>query len=168
MDNNDKTTNLNESNGFNQGTQQAPYGDNQYSQNQQSQYNNTQYNGAQYNQGQNQQAYNQQQYGQQNFNQPYQAPVYQPNIEDQSVLSVGQWMVTMLLLALPCVGLIMAFVWAFGQGNVHRKNFCRAHLIWMAIALAIYLVLVIILVAMGLSMSDVLYDALRSNSYSYY
>ncbi len=149
MDNNGNTTN-NDSNGFNQGTQQAPYGDTQYSQNQQAY---------------GQQQYNQQQYNQPNYNQSYgQPPVYQPNIEDQSPLSVGQWMLTILVLNLGCIGLIMAFVWAFGQGNVHRKNFCRGWLIWEAIALVLVIIFVIIFVATGLSMSDVF----ESSSYTYY
>ena len=67
--------------------------------------------------------------------QQFQQPVYQQPTEDTSVMSVGQWILTTLILALPCVGLIMAFVWGFGSGNVNRKNYCRAWLIWYAIGI---------------------------------
>jgi hypothetical protein len=60
--------------------------------------------------------------------------------EDTTPLTVGQWFVTMLILALPLVGIIMLFVWAFGDGNLNRKNYCRAALIWAAIALVIVIV----------------------------
>jgi hypothetical protein len=48
-------------------------------------------------------------------------------------LSTGEWFVTILVLAIPVIGLIMHFVWAFGAGNVGRRNFCRAALLWVAV-----------------------------------
>ena len=33
------------------------------------------------------------------------------------VMSVGEWMLTLLILALPLVNIIMLFVWAFGGGT---------------------------------------------------
>ena len=112
--------------------------------------NENQYNGQQYNQPN----YNQQQYNQQQFNPQYQAPMYQPPVEDTTPLSVGQWMLTTLVLALPCVGLIMGFVWGFGDGNVNRKNFARAFLIWEAIAVGLYILFAIILAVAGFSLLD--------------
>ena len=87
----------------------------------------------------NQQTTNQQTtYQQPVYQQPvYQQPVYQQPVQDTSVMSVGQWMLTTLVLALPCIGLIMSFVWAFGNGNVNRKNYCRAWLIWYVIAIVL-------------------------------
>jgi hypothetical protein len=53
-------------------------------------------------------------------------------------LTVGEWFVTMLVLAIPLVNIIMGLVWAFGSGgNINRRNYCRAALIWMAIAIVI-------------------------------
>jgi hypothetical protein len=85
---------------------------------------------------------NQPNFNQPNFNQPNfnQAPIYQVPTEDTTPLSTGQWMLTTLVLALPCIGLIMAFVWAFGNGNVNRRNYSRATLIWMAISIGIALI----------------------------
>ena len=62
-------------------------------------------------------------------------PLEQP----EKPLSTGEWFVTLLVLALPLVGLIMYFVWGFGAGNVSRRNFCRAALIWLGIGAALAL-----------------------------
>jgi heme/copper-type cytochrome/quinol oxidase subunit 2 len=48
-------------------------------------------------------------------------------------LTTGEWFITLLVLALPVIGLIMYFVWGFGDGNRSRRNFCRATLLWFAI-----------------------------------
>jgi fatty acid desaturase len=48
-------------------------------------------------------------------------------------LSTGEWFVTLLVLALPLIGFIMYFVWAFGSGNLGRRNFCRAALLWLVV-----------------------------------
>jgi hypothetical protein len=55
------------------------------------------------------------------------------NETPEKPLSTGEWFVTLLVLALPLIGLIMHFVWAFGDGNVGRRNFCRAALLWVAV-----------------------------------
>jgi hypothetical protein len=60
--------------------------------------------------------------------------------DDNTPLTTGQWFVTMLILAIPLVGLVMLFVWAFGGGNLNRRNYCRAALIWVAIAVGIGLI----------------------------
>ena len=61
-------------------------------------------------------------------------------------LSTGEWFLTLLVLAIPLVGIIMYFVWAFGAGNVNRTNFCRAGLLWMAIG---FVLAILFLVAFG-------------------
>ena len=61
---------------------------------------------------------------------------------DSNPMSVGDWFITILVLAIPIVGLIMYLVWAFGgSGNVNRKNYCIAMLIWCVIGLALAFVL---------------------------
>ena len=52
-------------------------------------------------------------------------------------LSTGEWFLTMFILGIPLVGIVMYFVWAFGAGNINRANFCRAGLIWLAIAITL-------------------------------
>lgn len=55
-------------------------------------------------------------------------------------LSVGQWVLTIFLLAIPIVNIVMLFVWAFGGNKDERENFAKASLIWMLIGIAITLV----------------------------
>lgn len=55
-------------------------------------------------------------------------------------MTIGQWMVTLLVLAIPFVNIIMYLVWAFSDaGNVNRKTFCQASLLWGLIGVSIWL-----------------------------
>lgn len=78
--------------------------------------------------------------------QPYQP--YQQNYEsgmDQTPLSMGEWILTILVMMIPCVGLIIYLVWAFGKnGNVNRRNYCRAYLIIYAVILVISILFVVV------------------------
>ncbi|NLK93629.1 MAG: hypothetical protein GX275_00365 [Clostridiales bacterium] len=60
--------------------------------------------------------------------------------EDNKVMTVGQWVITILVYSIPCVNIVMMFVWAFGSGNNNRKNYSRAMLIYMAIGIVLYLI----------------------------
>ena len=63
---------------------------------------------------------------------------------DPSPMSVKDWFITIFILSIPVVGIVMDLVWAFGStGNLNRRNFCRASLLWVVIALAIFLVLML-------------------------
>ena len=54
--------------------------------------------------------------------------------QDSSVMTVQDWVITILIVSLPIIGLIMLFVWAFGSGtNQNKVNFAKASLIWAAI-----------------------------------
>jgi hypothetical protein len=65
---------------------------------------------------------------------------------NEKPMSVGDWFVTLLILAIPLVNIIMYLVWAFSSGvNLNKQNFCRATLIWMAIGIVIYIVLIVVL-----------------------
>ncbi len=69
------------------------------------------------------------------------APV---NPQSQGVLTIGEWMITLLIAAIPLVGFIMLFVWAFGGNtNVNKANWAKATLIWFAIILGLYLLIAI-------------------------
>ena len=60
---------------------------------------------------------------------------------NKAVMTMGEWLITLIVLAIPCVNVIMYFVWAFGNGNGNRKNFCRAGLIVMAVGIVLSLIL---------------------------
>lgn len=84
-------------------------------------------------------------------------PVY--NSQDNSPLSVGQYVGMMILGGLPVIGFILLLVWAFGSDtNLNKKNYAKAILIVMLIAIAVSIVLTILLggvfAALFSSMSD--------------
>ena len=60
---------------------------------------------------------------------------------NKAVMTMGEWLITLIVLAIPCVNVIMYCVWAFGNGNENRKNFCRAGLIVMAVGIVLTLIL---------------------------
>lgn len=58
------------------------------------------------------------------------------DLNKNGTLTVGEWVVTLLITAIPLIGLIMLFVWAFSAGtNPNKANFAKAALIWVAIAI---------------------------------
>lgn len=54
-------------------------------------------------------------------------------------LDAKEWALTIFISGLPIIGFIMVLVWAFSEGNIHRKNWAQGTLILMVIALAIAL-----------------------------
>lgn len=53
-------------------------------------------------------------------------------------MTVGDWFIAILVTAIPLVGIIMLFVWAFGSNtNINKANWAKATLIWMAVGIAI-------------------------------
>ena len=65
-------------------------------------------------------------------------------------MSVKEWLIVDLLMMIPCVNLILVFVWAFSSSEKKSKsNFFKANLIFAGCFLAFYLVLVIIAVMAG-------------------
>lgn len=106
-------------------------------------------------QGQNYTNY-QQQY-QDNYNYNVNTPSYNQNNDGQDTtpLSMGEWLLTLILLAIPCLNIVLYFVWGFGKnGNVNRRNYCRAGLILAAIGYVIcIIVFIIIMVAGGIGSS---------------
>ena len=77
-------------------------------------------------------------------------------IVKEEVLSVGQWLLTTLVMAIPLVGLIMIFVWGFGSGNKSRANFCKAILLWYVIGIAISIIFGAAIVGMLASIAGTL------------
>ena len=65
-------------------------------------------------------------------------------------MSVGSWIVTFLLLAIPLVNIIMVFIWAFDRAS-ERRNFARAYLIIAVIVIALWILIAIAVFALGAS-----------------
>lgn len=61
------------------------------------------------------------------------------------VMSVKDWVVTLIISALPVIGIIMLFVWAFGSGNNPNKaNWAKGALVLAAIVLVLYILFFLI------------------------
>lgn len=72
--------------------------------------------------------------------------LYTQPMQDTSPMSVKDWMITLLLVSIPLVGIIMLFVWAFGSGhNLNKSNFSKAALLWYAILIVLYILFFVIL-----------------------
>ena len=79
---------------------------------------------------------------------------------NKAVMTMGEWLITLIVLAIPCVNVIMYFVWAFGNGNENRKNFCRAGLIVMAVGIVLTLILYAVV---GASLAAAFYKTASSD-----
>ncbi len=90
--------------------------------------------------------FNNPQMNQQNYNQQYQNPGYvQSNGPSQDELrkplSVWWFLLMFIVMAVPILGIVMTFVWAFGsKTNLNRKNFARAVLILAVISIVLGIV----------------------------
>lgn len=72
-----------------------------------------------------------------------QQPPYNQHVpyKNQSVVSVGDWVITFLLMMIPLVNFIMLFVWAFGSNTAESKaNWAKAGLIWYLISIGLVIV----------------------------
>ena len=85
--------------------------------------------------------YQQTNYQQQGYKQQYEVN------NNNSPLTVGQYIGTILLGSIPLVGFVLFIVWAFSSDvNINKKNLCRAYLILMLAAVVIEILLIILLV----------------------
>ncbi len=57
------------------------------------------------------------------------------------IMGIGEVMVMFLLQAIPVIGLILTFVWAFGNVKKMRKNIAAAQLLLILIGIGIYAIL---------------------------
>ena len=80
-------------------------------------------------------------------NQPIWTPPVIPNtaskepMAESSVITVKDWLIILLLMAIPFVNIIMLIIWASStKGNSTKSNFAKANLIWMAISIGIGIV----------------------------
>lgn len=65
---------------------------------------------------------------------------YETSFDDR-VVSMGDWILTIILMAIPVVNIIMLFVWGFGSSTpLSKKNFAKAQLIFMAIGIVLMII----------------------------
>lgn len=90
--------------------------------------------------------------GSYNVNNSYAYPQTAYPVDMEEPVSIGEWIITMLIMMVPCVNLIMMFVFAFGSSSKKSKsNYFKASLIMAGIIFVVYLVLVIVLAAVGVA-----------------
>lgn len=83
---------------------------------------------------------------QQNQQATYQQPVapgqpVQPVRQSDASLTLGTWVVTVLLTMIPIVGIVMLFIWGFDSTTAPaRRNYARAMLIWKAVEIVLFLI----------------------------
>jgi len=59
---------------------------------------------------------------------------------NDSPMTLGDWIITFLLLAIPIVNIVLLFVWALGKdANKSKKTYCQAELIVLGFVLVLYL-----------------------------
>ena len=85
----------------------------------------------------------------------YVQPGYQqPENTLEEPVTLGEWMVSFLLMLIPCVNIILMFVWAFSNSEKKSKsNFFKAALIWYGICMVLSVIMVF---AMGIGVASVL------------
>lgn len=66
---------------------------------------------------------------------------FQQNLNEQT-MTLGDWLVTLLLTAIPFVNIILLIVWAFSSNtNLNKKNYSKAMLIFMSIGIVLTILL---------------------------
>ncbi len=97
----------------------------------------------------------------------YSQPI-QP-INTQPEMTTGQWVLTIFLSGLGIIGIILLFVWAFGNDTpTSKRNYSRAMLIWYAISVGLVVILYIGLFACAGAMAGGLegfFDAMDDMGY---
>lgn len=59
--------------------------------------------------------------------------LYQNGVELEEPVTLKEWLITMLIMLIPCVNIVMMFVWAFSKDTKKSKsNFYKATLIFAA------------------------------------
>jgi hypothetical protein len=73
--------------------------------------------------------------------------------QNNQIVKTGDWVLTLFICAIPLIGLIMLFVWAFSGGtNPSKANWAKACLIWLAIG---FFLTVIIFALFGAAFSNI-------------
>jgi uncharacterized membrane protein YdbT with pleckstrin-like domain len=62
-------------------------------------------------------------------------------MENTNHVSTKDWVITILIAAIPIINIIMLFVWGFGGNtNPSKANWAKAALIWLAIAIVLNII----------------------------
>lgn len=65
------------------------------------------------------------------------------------IMTIGNWIVAMIILVIPVLNIIMLIVWAASSSeNPNRKNWAIAQLIFMGIGIAVYILFISVIAGM--------------------
>lgn len=82
--------------------------------------------------------------------------------EDTSVMSIKDWVITLFITAIPLVGFVMLFVWAFGSDtNLNKQNWAKGTLILVAIIAALYFIVFVLFMSLIFSGGSELTETIR-------
>ncbi len=71
-----------------------------------------------------------------------------PKEELEEPITMGEWLITMLIMMIPCANIIMMFVWAFSSSEKKSKsNYFKAYLIFFAVTAVFAFIMVMVLSA---------------------
>lgn len=91
-------------------------------------------------------------YGDATYAQPVYTQTPEP-VKDETV-SILDWVGTILLSCIPCVGMIIYIIWAFSKDTKKSKaNFCKAQLIIALAGVVLYIIIFIIAMVAGIVMA---------------
>ncbi|HBQ58878.1 MAG TPA: hypothetical protein DD671_04445 [Balneolaceae bacterium] len=72
--------------------------------------------------------------------------------ETAPVLSLKDWVISLIISVIPLIGIVMLLIWAFSDNiNPNKKNWARGMLILYVIGIALYFVFIVLF--MGAMMS---------------
>ncbi len=80
-----------------------------------------------------------------NVNQPPEQNVQQQQLQNPPPVTLGDWIITFIIMAIPIVNIVMLFVWGFGNANPSKANWAKASLIFMLIAFVIYFIIAVVI-----------------------
>lgn len=66
----------------------------------------------------------------------------QRNPFESPIISLGEWVLTLFIAAIPIVGFVMLFVWGFSaESNPTKANFAKAMLIMLVLGVVLWIVI---------------------------
>lgn len=87
------------------------------------------------------------------------APPVQPSAASfaNEPVTFGKWILVLFLSMIPCINIIMLFVWAFGGGAAKSlENYAKAYLVVLAILIGLALISVFAFLSMGIGILGML------------
>lgn len=87
-------------------------------------------------------------------------------VEEIKHISVGDWLLTILITIIPFVNIIMLFVWAFSKcTNKSKANWAKASLLWIVISVILATLIIVFFGAVMLGFLESGPDFIDTPSY---